>query len=234
MGSTVICVEVIHTKYLSIQFPVEPILDIFVSMVFLKIMKKLSKIICINENLFLTLYLLFTNSILKIMKTINVFFTTILLFSGLHAQENKRQQTVFFELMGQSIVYSVNYDSRFFEGDGGFGAHIGLGYIPVQEFLGLSDVHFFSVPASVYYLIGKHGNYFEVGAGVSLLSTVKAKNGLHIGREFLGTLCIGYRRQPLNKGLLFRIGTTPLVALNSTEGFVGLPFYPGISLGYAF
>ncbi|GHT38369.1 hypothetical protein AGMMS49965_01520 [Bacteroidia bacterium] len=154
-------------------------------------------------------------------------------FSGLHAQENKRQQSVFFELMGQSIVYSVNYDRRFFEGDGGLGGHIGLGYIPVQDFLGLSEVHFFSVPASVYYLIGKQGNYFEVGTGVSLLSIVDTKGGFHIGGNLLGTLCIGYRRQPLDKGLLFRAGITPFVALNSS-GLFGLPFYPGMSFGYAF
>jgi hypothetical protein len=119
-------------------------------------------------------------------------------------------------LGGRGLIYSFNYDRRFFADNGGFGASVGVGGL---SGLGASVIF---LPVYVYYLAGSGDNYLELGAGIT---------GAPIPFLLLsfGTATIGYRYQP-TKGVLFRIGFTPMYSVYSHY------FQPwgGISLGCAF
>jgi hypothetical protein len=127
-------------------------------------------------------------------------------------EEKKRpRQAVYFEAGGRGLIYSANYDRRFSTGNGGFGASIGACAVPM--FLGASYI---ALPVSVYYLAGVEDKHLELGVGIT-------------GPFYaFGTATIGYRYQPA-KGMLFRIGFTPMLY---RTGY----FQPwgGVSFGYAF
>jgi hypothetical protein len=167
------------------------------------------------------------------MKNVLSFLSFLLIPCLVHGQANKAQNTVvreavatkrgqnvYFELGGQSFIYSVTYDRRFFSAFGGLGASVGLGYIPNG---GYGFGNFCFIPASINYLVGSDNYFFEIGAGVTILAGVS-----FIGSS-LGTCLLGYRYQSPH-GLLFRAGVSILIASN---GFF-IPFWPGVSLGYAF
>ena len=139
-------------------------------------------------------------------------------------KEKTRQQAVYIELLGQSVAYSVKYDRNFFRGDGGLGMSIGLGYLPAVD---ISNI--LSVPASINYLIGKNGNYFEIGAGITYIGKVDPGS---FSNGYWGALWIGFRHQPVSNGFLFRGGLMPFVVYNQV--LTAPPLYPGISFGYAF
>jgi hypothetical protein len=120
------------------------------------------------------------------------------------------QQALYAELGGRGMIYSVNYDRRFFAGNGGFGGSAGVSYF---NFFGASAL---MIPLGVYYLAGSGSSYLEVGAGIT---------GAPL--PLFGTAIIGYRYQPA-KGMLFRIGLTPVYTVNYFQ-----PWW-GISLGTAF
>jgi hypothetical protein len=142
-----------------------------------------------------------------------------------------RPKAVYAEFGGQSIMYSICYDMRFFKHDGGLGASVGVGYLPIF----LWDM--LMVPTSVNYLLGKNGHYFEVGAGCTFASFGYSK--LAFGKaafsyavyDVLATACLGYRWQPAAGGFLFRAGFTPFYELIGRELFSA---YAGVSLGHAF
>ncbi|RYD88498.1 MAG: hypothetical protein EOP54_27150, partial [Sphingobacteriales bacterium] len=73
----------------------------------------------------------------------------------------KQGKTVFFELLGPGAAYSVNYDTRFAKRPDGWGGRIGLSYYSA------SGEHLFTAPLVINYLAGKHGKYFEIGAGIT-------------------------------------------------------------------
>ena len=133
-------------------------------------------------------------------------------------------KTVYVEIGGPGLA-SVNYDMRLQKKEDGIGFRIGLGGFAVN---GESVVF---VPLGLTYLIGKdERNYFELGGGVTLVST--SEKSLQPSDNFattFGHLYFGYRMQPKNGGFLFRAGITPVF---NKEGFI--PYYAGISFGYKF
>jgi hypothetical protein len=162
-----------------------------------------------------------------IKKNFFLLLALILITNSIRSQELKEkacQQAVFVELMGQSLAYSFNYDRRFFTGDGGLGASIGLGYLPAVD---ISSI--LSVPVSINYLLGKKGNYLEIGSGVTYIGKVDHDS---FSSVFLTALCIGFRHQPVKKGFLFRANITPFLWFEQNE-LTAHP-YAGISFGYAF
>ncbi|MDP4221970.1 MAG: hypothetical protein Q8868_01545 [Bacteroidota bacterium] len=87
------------------------------------------------------------------------------------------------------------------------------------------------------YLIGKGSSHFELGAGI-MPTYVSGTGGSFFYSEssgetesswmLAGTATIGYRYQPREKGLIFRIGITPGF---TTTDFI---FSFGISVGATF
>jgi len=147
--------------------------------------------------------------------------------------QSLRAQSFYLELLGAGGTYSANYDTRFGNNQNGWGGRIGLGYHSIDR------NSYFSAPVMINYLAGKNGKYFEVGMGATFLS-IKDLDNPHTpgvgdfflfdyGDRFIGTMNIGFRKQPLQNGVIFRVGIAPVFGQGNF-----LPYWPYLSLGYKF
>lgn len=137
-----------------------------------------------------------------------------LVFQKIDGQKTSNT-SVYLEFMGKGF-YSLNLD---FRPRDRYAASIGFQYLDKTLFPNLMG----------YYFFGKKRR-LEVGTG---LSTINYTDDWEtIALVVHGVL--GYRYQK-NKGLIFRIGFTPLVGFPFEEG-KEVSFVPlgGISLGYSF
>ena len=135
---------------------------------------------------------------------------------------------VYFEALGQGLLYSVNFDHRFTENIAvrvGF-SHFTIGFI--------TDVSISTIPLMVEYLFGTGNHHLEIGAGAvpiygrisgDLFGSSEGTNGAWV---VVATATVGYRYQPAGEGFLFRIGLTPFF-MNA-----GAQIFGGASIGYAF
>lgn len=131
---------------------------------------------------------------------------------------NFKRNSIYLELGGNSVLYSLNYDYTFRLSEvtklavGG-----GLGVLNIASYANssvpISETTFYITPAA-NFLFGKKSHHFETG--LSLLQF-----------QF-PMLRAGYRYQPVKGGFLFRAGFTPIIA--------GMNFilWAGISFGYTF
>ncbi|MDR0507754.1 MAG: hypothetical protein LBH32_13195 [Dysgonamonadaceae bacterium] len=172
------------------------------------------------------------------------------------AQDESISNKVFYmELGGPGVVMSANFDGRFIPGKRlGLGYRVGAGF-GIGEFDGQwipksstdyygnevnngyyeRETHtYYSIPVLVNYLFGREDNaaMFEVGAGATFL-TRKVSIYNYDGNEkygnFIGNINFMLRLQPVNTGLVFRVGFTPII------GTAGDLFPMGsLSLGYTF
>ena len=134
-------------------------------------------------------------------------------------------KSAYFELGGAGLA-SINYDMRFKNKEDGFGFKVGVGGFSVN---GTSALF---IPVGLNYLLGKdERNYFEIGAGLTVVSIkddfINEDNSTF--SSSFGHAYFGYRLQPKNGGFLFRAGITPVF---SKDGFI--PYWAGISFGYKF
>jgi hypothetical protein len=135
-------------------------------------------------------------------------------------KHSRFRQAVYVELWGRTPqLYSANYDGHFVVGKIGLGGSVGVGYF---DFLGAPAT---MIPVGVYCLAGSGSNHVELGAGVTTLGNIPTSSVIRW--QHFGTATIGYRYQPA-KGLLLRIGFTPLYTISS------FALMGGVSLGYAF
>jgi len=142
------------------------------------------------------------------------------------ASENIRAQNVFVELLGQGLLITANYDTRFSNKRDGLGGRAGIGYMSV------SGDHATTIPLSLNYLLGKDNHFFEVGLGATLFATGGNKDSFIFNdnkSHLIGTMSFAYRVQPIDTGFSFRIGLTPIF---NRDFF--LPYFGGLSFGYTF
>jgi hypothetical protein len=138
------------------------------------------------------------------------------------------QNAIYFEGMGQGLLYSVNFDHRFTEE---FAARIGVSHFTVPF---ITDLGITTIPLMAEYLVGHGAHHLEIGVGV-----IPAYGSFSI--DFFGssegsigswtaiwTATLGYRYQPVHEGVILRVGLTPLFASNATQ------FWGGASIGWAF
>ncbi len=150
----------------------------------------------------------------------------------------QRRKTVFVEALGNGLTISGNFDLRLKanQNDGlGLRAGIGGGSLTGTDEQGNSALMgVVTFPLAVNYLVGKKRSAFESGIGITpILVTASGKindeafsgSGLVLG----GFLNLGYRYQPLNRGLMAHIKWTPGI---SSAGFS--PYWYGLGLGYSF
>ena len=178
---------------------------------------------------------------LLLIAILSIGFGSLLSFEA-HAQEalSKRKSSgdfarnsIFLELGGNGLIYSLNYDHKFFDHAS---ARIGGMYLG-----GSADdpnsidgrVSVFFVPITANYLVGNGNSRLEIGGGLviaggSVDATIDNEtiDDVGSGAAFTGT--IGYRLQPRDGGFLFRVGFTPLIASG-----VFVP-WAGLSLGATF
>src|SRR3569833_1014150 len=96
-----------------------------------------------------------------------------------------------YAVLGGPGIASFNYDTRFQKTEDGFGGRIGIGGFSID---GSGVV---VIPVGLNYLISKdQKNYFELGAGVSILSASGdfTEDGETFHSSF-GHLWMGYRYQ---------------------------------------
>ena len=138
------------------------------------------------------------------------------------------QNAVYFEALGQGLLYSVNFDHRFGEN---IAIRAGVSSFTVQLF---SDISITTIPLMVEYLTGHGSSHLEIGLGIipvhgtissSFFGTFEGSPGAWI---LLGTATLGYRYQPVKEGILFRIGLTPLFGGGQAQ------IWGGASIGWAF
>ncbi|MGZ3751831.1 MAG: hypothetical protein ACXVAU_11175, partial [Mucilaginibacter sp.] len=120
--------------------------------------------------------------------------------------------------------------TRFLQQREGFGGRLGVGT------WSSAGTTFITVPLQLNYLVGGRSNFFEAGAGATLMSLNKPYQGNPlIGKNLrvnsttvLPTTTIGYRYQPYKGGLNLRASINPMLL----EG----TFIPnfGVSAGYTF
>ena len=141
------------------------------------------------------------------------------------------RNTLYFELLGAGVIYSINYE-RFFNND--LNGRVGMMYLSANssDNSGSSaSAGLLIVPLTVSYMgfrKGPHG--FELGAGIDIAyASASASSGgstsFDSGSNILGTAIMGYRYAPLDGGFNFRAAFTPLFGKG---GF--LPWF-GIAVG---
>jgi hypothetical protein len=139
------------------------------------------------------------------------------------AAKSQAAKSVYAELGGAGLA-SINFDTRFTNSEGGIGGRIGMGGFSVD---GGSILLF---PIGLNYLIGKdQKNYFELGAGATIVTASSNVTGDQPYTGSFGHLTIGYRLQPKAGGFTFRAAITPIFGSGTFW-----PYWAGISFGYKF
>ncbi len=162
-------------------------------------------------------------------------FVACLTFSVLaHAQEDVTGPTefarnsIFVELGGNGVLYSLNYDRKFT--DHVSGRVGGMGF-SVESNNGADRVSLLLFPTMINYLIGSGNSRLELGAGLlwgiaeGELEDYGSFNGLGLAGV---TSTIGYRLQPETGGFNFRVGLTPYFSDGTFQ------FWGGLGLGFGF
>lgn len=174
-----------------------------------------------------------------------------------NAQEKPVTQSIYLELGGAGLPYSLNYDFRFDKDRiDSWGMRVGAGGYAIS-----GGDSFFSAPIQVNKLFGKNGHYFEFGAGATFLAfssetysyCQSGYNDPDTGEfictdlftsrsdftEFIleidgspnvmGTLNFGYRKIPVDGGFMWKVNLNPIF---NNSGF--WPLWVGVGFGYAF
>lgn len=157
-------------------------------------------------------------------------------------------QSVYLELGGAGLSYSLNYDFRFDKNNiNSWGMRVGAsGYSLERESL-------FTFPVQATRLFGQEKHFFEVGGGFTVMAfkttnydyyysgsgggytqSVESEDFHFIlpvngSPNVMGTLTFAYRRIPVNGGVMWRAALTPIFNSNGLW-----PLFAGISFGYAF
>lgn len=141
------------------------------------------------------------------------------------------KNSIFFELLGNGGLYSINYErslSATLIGRIGFSTFLTFDILSSEP-----GDRIITIPALISYLSGHKNSHFEIGGGI-LFGNINENNGSNIIFDL--TTFIGYRYQEPRKGILFRIGLTPFLSLDNKANYPdkGLSLSGGISLGYHF
>ena len=172
-----------------------------------------------------------------------------------------KTRTVFFEVLGSGLLYSINYD-RLLNLNKKIKNSITLG---ASFFINQRSETILALPMSYNFIFGKRKNHLEIGAGFSpfifsgtYLIFPKSGNLATSNYSYYSQITdyslsfvpkIGYRYQKPTGGFFFRFALTPIIGLfayttgsNQYDGFsyfddtrgTGILPWAGISLGYTF
>ena len=157
----------------------------------------------------------------------NKFYTSLLIFflSFIVVRSDcQSKHTVYFEALGNGLIYSINYDYGFSDDVVGWGLRLGVGYTP------FSDSNFLTIPCMVNYVIGKERHFLEIGAGaVFFTGDAHFLGDYSYDDSFGATMNISYRFQPSQGGLFFKGGVAPVL---SDE--ISTALWPQVALGISF
>lgn len=140
--------------------------------------------------------------------------------------DHSRKNHVFFELLGNGGVYSINYER--FLGDTGPSVRTGISVFDCESSGSLVRIRFAAVtsPWLASYHLGAGNHKLQLGAGATIVYSYGDDRQLSV----LGTAVVGYRYLPEDSAFTFGIGFTPLVRLTSVDA---IPLF-GVSVGGKF
>jgi hypothetical protein len=153
------------------------------------------------------------------------------------SKSQEAANTIHFELLGNGLLYSINYDRLFTHSVSG---RIGYMYLSAD---GTSEdptdpkitVSMSLIPVTMSYLAGAGNHKLEMGGGpVMAIVSAEIDDGVQgVSGSGLATVVgiFGYRFQPAEGGFNFRVAFTPHILIDGDE-----PFLPwgGMSFGYSF
>jgi len=153
------------------------------------------------------------------------------------AADNVKSVTnrIYFEALGNGLIYSVNFDRQYTKSFGSIGYRLGTGYTSTN------GTNVFALPIAFNVVLGKSNRSFETGIGTTFIreaeeysysnySSHSSSSYSRFSNDFSVVLTFGYRSEPkATPGFSFRAGFTPTYYKNE---FV--PYLPYLSLGYKF
>ena len=173
------------------------------------------------------------------------------------AQETtQHDKSVYFELLGPSLITGINYDARFKKNSPwGYRAGLGFGYSKSNWFFGdAQSTRAYSIPLEVNYLLGRKKSKLELGVGINVglyndhyrITYIEPTGDLANPYTWktiadsenkvssFGFLNVGYRHTS-TRGFQFRIGLTGALTLDkSRQSAHTVMAAPYISFGKAF
>lgn len=152
----------------------------------------------------------------------------------------EKHNTVFIEVGGNGMFYSINYDRILTYGKTMHTTfRCGFTFMPMWEFLDIETI--LGPIFELNELFGKQDHYFEMGIGISSLAFITSPpwpNGRRPIPEMATYIMprIGYRLQKRDSKFMFRVGFTPLVFYMWDFDDTALGFVPwgGIGVGNFF
>lgn len=138
------------------------------------------------------------------------------------------KHAVFVEGLGNAGLYSINYDHRF---NPDLSLRGGFSFLSGVDTSTGAQATAVVVPITFNYLAGGDNHSLEMGIGPLFAggSVSDTEVGPVSAGGFAGvTSTFGYRYQPVDGGLVFRIGFIPFYSANEFQ------MWAGISLGYSF
>lgn len=135
------------------------------------------------------------------------------------------KNTVYTELGGAGITYSLNYDRRVTEN---IALRTGINYAPTLVAPGVSFI------GQGSYLFGKEDEFFELGVGITYVlsddpNIVPFSDDGNIKGALINSF-IGFRSQSVEEPIFFRFGAAPFYSFFSDKLFLS----GGLSFGYSF
>jgi hypothetical protein len=152
------------------------------------------------------------------------------------AAEAPPSNAVYAELLGNGLLYSINYERMLPAYHLGLRAGASFFTDKISSASGSGNLTLASFPFVASYYLGPPRHKLELGLGATILyvdaasdSTGTKYQGSVGGLGIAATAVIGYRYVPRGHGVTFGAGFTPL--LRETKGF--LP-WGGAMVGWAF
>jgi hypothetical protein len=163
--------------------------------------------------------------------------------------KERYSKAIFFELLGNAGIYSINYDMRTAKNKrNGWGFRVGFETLgingkttdPISGVEVSERINITAVPFALNYLFGSRKDFLELGVGATYAFITNNGNTVFRSDQYnaiffneqitsmFGTFNVGYRRIPVNNGITYNVTFTPVFI----DGTI-LP-YGGVGVGYHF
>ena len=139
------------------------------------------------------------------------------------------RQSIFVEALGNGGLFSINYDRRIRSGNDGFGLRLGLGAGTLYTDSKDNIKRYITLPFMVNYIAGTGRSGIEGGIGITP-GWASSKPVDDSRTSAWANLNLGYRFQPIKKGLMLRAIWSPILSFN---GYLD-PSWAGVFVGYGF
>lgn len=186
-----------------------------------------------------------TNTILTMFQKDNLFVLGILFMFVIHissaqsvsdSSKSMTKNAIYFELGGNGIFYTINYDRLLRMTDKSvIFLRIGGSHLKFSSFNNVASV--ITELNRIFYKQGRSVN-FEIGSGIGAIYYYPTDTDPPDERGIYLTLTgrIGLRIQSEKREPVIRLGLTPMIALSNNGHLGDFLFFPlaGLSVGYCF